>query len=211
MNDESELITMKQLLQETGIKTRATIHKYMRDGMPRVKKFGKNYFNRTEVMKWLDRYRMGDPEYMNLYYKAQMKFPHQYIEQIEYIKKHGTAKHYMLVMAEVAQYIFSANIGARETDIIIKGAMLDYFFRGLLHALRQITGEENFIAISSRIEDLVLEVIRQGEWEKYKEIICDNYFEEETTKTMEELSAWIQRSKIFVDEKETNSTYWEGS
>lgn len=201
---ESELVTMRQLQQELGIKSRATIHKYMREGMPHIKKLGRNYFDRLQVKKWLERYRMGDLEYIDLYAKAQKEYPGQYIEQIEYIKKNGTAKHYMFAMVEIGQYVFSSYLSARETDIILKGAMFDYFLRGLLQALRHVTGEEGFIAIGTRIESLLLETIKQGKWKKYKKFKYDGFFNSEEL-TMDELEA----RKIWPDNRERNEIFWE--
>ncbi len=198
MEDKDNLLTMNQLVKEIG-KTRATIHSYIRQGMPFIKKGRNNFFNLSEVLTWLRGHKISD-EYVDLMIKVQTKFPEDPIKQIEYLNVNSEERRtYAIGMVEIIQKAFNSDQQNIRKIICLNDKMLDYFFRGMLDALNHIPQQNDhiFLYIANRIETLVIEAIKQRYAYKYNDKKCNTFWG----------SAWNTMEKS--EKEETFALGWE--
>jgi len=182
---EQELLTMNQLAKKIN-RTRVTIHKYINQGMPVVKKGRNNFFNFNDVREWLSQYYTCD-EYVELMSKAQSSYPNDPLKQIKHLDDNASRKTYAIGMVEIAQNLFEYDPEASNYTISFDVGTFDYFFRGVLFALRHVQDEDPFVYISNRVETFITEAIKQRLRfpYKYKKKVFETFFEQ-TEETMED-------------------------
>jgi hypothetical protein len=71
-------------LQEKLKLSRQTITRYIKAGLPRIKKGHENLFDFNEVSKWIE--RNDSTSYAKLMYEAQELYPDEPLRVLEYVK-----------------------------------------------------------------------------------------------------------------------------
>ncbi len=158
-------LTMKELQERLNL-SRQTITRYIKFGLPRMKKGHENLFDFDEVSKWIGRYD-SDPDYAKLISQVHEIFPNDPLKALEHIKKHGNNLFYLHAMAEYTQLIYSNEMS---NSVKVDIGHVDYFFRGLIDIIRSLpknlpSGKYHYMA--SRIEDLVIELIKESDRPRY--------------------------------------------
>lgn len=200
-----ELITMKQLEKELG-KTRPTIHKYMNQGMPYVKKGRNNFFILNDVLKWVKRHKTSE-EYAKVMNEVQSLFPNDPLKQLNYLKSNTSKRSYAMGMAEIAAEAFLFSPKIRDTQMSIDVSCFDDMFRALHFALHHINDDDDaFLYISSKLESFIFQAIKQRYSGKYIKKVHKTFFGE-MIKTQEEindieLDFEIKDHNIFFNSKE---------
>ncbi|MDO9566545.1 MAG: helix-turn-helix domain-containing protein [Candidatus Desulfaltia sp.] len=179
VDSDDELLTMEEIVNELG-KTRATIHKYMRQGMPFLKKGRNNFFKKSEALKWFWGQQMGD-DYVEQTSKAQEIYPEDPLAQIAYIRNNSTKRTYATGMVEIMQRAFQLNTDTMSDEICLKAGLFDQLGRGMLFAIKQIPhsddkDDKRFFYIANRIESFISAVIQQRHAYIYKEIPFVSFF-----------------------------------
>lgn len=165
MNENlKNFLTMRELQEKLKL-SRQTITRYIKAGLPRIKKGHENLFDFSEVSKWIER-NDSNPGYAKLMYEAQELYPDDPLRVLEHIRLHGNNYSYLLAMAEITQSIYSMHYGKVKVD----AGLVDYFFRGFLDVIRNLpknlpAGKYQYM--TSRVEDLVIELIKQSDRPKY--------------------------------------------
>lgn len=107
----------------------------------------------------------SNPEYIKLYSEAQEKFPDQPLNQLNYIKSKGNPQFTAIASAMIAQSVFVHPARLKE-DYVFSGSSLDYFYRGLLDAIRHLDEylpDGVFQYICSKTESFVELSLKQAE------------------------------------------------
>ncbi len=107
-NEKKQLFSMNELTKIIN-KTRATIHIYMRQGMPYMKKGRMNFFDLEEVAKWLEHHKT-EGEYTIALSSAQLFYPEDPLEQMKYLKSNITQQAYAMAMVKIVENYFSNNL-----------------------------------------------------------------------------------------------------
>lgn len=183
VTDEQQLLTMNELTQELK-RSRVTIHKYINQGMPVIKKGRINFFNLHEVKAWLGQ-KVGD-EYAELMGEAKVNYPNNPLKQIEYLNENASRKTFAIGMAEIAKEAFDhSNMQEQNLNISLDLKACNYFFRGLLFALRHIQDESAFLYIGNRMTNFIVDITRQRYPDKYEKKIFQTFLGQ-TEETLEE-------------------------
>lgn len=177
-NTNNNYLSMKELQEKLKL-SRQTITRYIKAGLPRLKKGHENLFNFKEVTRWIER-NDSNPEYAKLVYEAYELYPNEPLKVLEHIKNSGNDLFYILSMAETTQTIYSMHVSGK---IKIDSGFIDYFFRGFLDCARHLPKNLPpgvFHYIASRVEDLVIELIHQSNRPRYiqkKVLYFDDVFD----------------------------------
>ncbi|AGL01138.1 helix-turn-helix domain-containing protein [Desulfoscipio gibsoniae] len=167
----SGFLTMKELQDRLKL-SRQTITRYIKAGLPRMKKGHENLFDMDEVSKWLER-NNSNPDYAKLMGQVYEIYPNDPLKALEHVKKHGNNLFYLYALAELTQNIYSnicCKIPSRINRVKVGAVEVDYFFRGLIDILRSLpknlpAGKYHYMA--TRIEDLVIELIKESDRPRY--------------------------------------------
>ncbi len=79
----SHFLTMRELQEKLKL-SRQTITRYIKAGLPRIKKGHENLFDFNEVSKWIE--RNDSTSYAKLMYEAQELYPDEPLRVLEYVK-----------------------------------------------------------------------------------------------------------------------------
>lgn len=153
-------ITIKQLMEILG-KSRGTIYNYMRDGMPYVKKGRFVYFDKNEVLDWIDKREKG---LMPLVFEVRDMFPGNPLAQLDYIKRYGDSKTYIsMLLGELESAV--RNQKKLYKNYKIAGKILYDIAVAFEFAVERM--DTGFGYVAAKVDDSIIKVIKTVLDEKY--------------------------------------------
>ena len=184
MHEKEELLTMKQVQKLLG-KSRSTIHNYIKQGMPYIKKGRNNFFRKEDVLNWVWQHDVSD-DYFEMMLKAKERHSDDPLGQIHFFKKNASLRTCVIGMIEIMQSAFIDDDESKSNRIYLPSRMLDYFGRGMMFMAKHLQVQDNdFLYILNRIDSFIIEVIKQRYAYKYK-LKKFNSFWDLQEKTLEE-------------------------